>query len=123
MKTSLRFALLASALLLWTLPASAQEAKAPSGNAQNGKALFNADGCYQCHGYVGQGAASTGPRLAPDPLPYQAFLQQLRRPAAEMPPYEQAIVSDAQAADIYAYLGSIPKPPDPKSIPLLSGNR
>ena len=49
--------------------AMAQE-KAPKGNAQNGKQLFVKDGCYQCHGYGAQGAASTGPRLGPDALPY-----------------------------------------------------
>ena len=39
---------------------------------------------------------------------------------AEMPPYEAAILTDAQAADIYAFIGSVPKSPDPKSIPLLN---
>ena len=32
-----------------------------------------ADGCYQCHGTVGQGSRGTGPRLAPNPLPYENF--------------------------------------------------
>jgi mono/diheme cytochrome c family protein len=32
----------------------------PSGNAQNGKKLFMSDGCYECHGRQGQGAAQTG---------------------------------------------------------------
>jgi mono/diheme cytochrome c family protein len=94
--------------------------KAPKGNAQNGKQLFVKDGCYQCHGYGVQGAASTGPRLGPDSLPYDAFIRQLRTPAQEMPPYESAILTDAQAADIYAYIGSVPKSPDPKSIPQLN---
>jgi cytochrome c len=38
-----------------------------------------------------------------------------------MPPYEPVVLSDKDAADIYAFLGTIPKPPDPKSVPLLSG--
>jgi mono/diheme cytochrome c family protein len=37
-----------------------------------------------------------------------------------MPPYQKAILSDADLADIYAYLQSLPKAPDPKSIPLLN---
>jgi ubiquinol-cytochrome c reductase cytochrome c subunit len=102
--------------------ASPAAAASPSGNADAGKKLFMADGCWQCHGLIGQGAPSTGPRLAPGPLPYQAFLHQLRQPASDMPPYEAVVLSDQQAADIYAFLGSIPKSPDPKSIPLLGGS-
>jgi hypothetical protein len=37
-----------------------------------------------------------------------------------MPPYPEAILSNADLADIYAYLQSIPKPADYKSIPLLN---
>jgi len=33
--------------------------------------------------------------------------------------YREEILSDADLADIYAYLQSIPKPPDANSIPLL----
>jgi ubiquinol-cytochrome c reductase cytochrome c subunit len=102
----------------WTA-AHAEDAP-PKGNANNGKVLFEKDGCYQCHGYIGQGASATGPKLAPDPLPYDAFVRQLRTPAQDMPPYEAAILTDQQAADIYAYLGTIKKGPDPKSIPLLN---
>jgi hypothetical protein len=36
-----------------------------------------------------------------------------------MPPYKEAILSDQEAADIVAYLASLPRPPDHKSIPLL----
>jgi ubiquinol-cytochrome c reductase cytochrome c subunit len=107
------------AVLGWTGSAVAEDAP-PKGNAQTGKALFEKDGCYQCHGYIGQGAGATGPKLAPEPLPYDAFVRQLRTPAQEMPPYESAILTDQQAADIYAYLMTIKKGPDPKSIPLLN---
>ena len=40
-------------------------AAAPSGNIENGKKLFMADGCYQCHGFVGQGSTATGARIGP----------------------------------------------------------
>jgi len=43
----------------------------------------------------------------------------LRTPRAIMPPYEAALVTDGQAADIHAYLVSLPKPPDPKTLKLL----
>jgi hypothetical protein len=36
-----------------------------------------------------------------------------------MPPYSEAVLSNEDLADIHAYLASIPKPLDPKSIPLL----
>jgi ubiquinol-cytochrome c reductase cytochrome c subunit len=87
------------------------------GNAQVGKQLFESKGCYSCHGFVGQGSRE-GPRLTP-PLAFPAFLVQLRTPRAIMPPYKEALVSDQQVADIHAYLASLPKPPDPKTIDLL----
>jgi mono/diheme cytochrome c family protein len=39
-----------------------------------------------------------------------------------MPPFQKAILSDEDLADIYAYLRSIPKAPDYKTIPLLGGD-
>jgi ubiquinol-cytochrome c reductase cytochrome c subunit len=87
------------------------------GNAQVGKQLFESKGCYSCHGFVGQGSRE-GPRLTP-PLALPAFVVQLRTPRTIMPPYTAALVSDQQAADIHAYLASLPKPPDPKTIELL----
>ena len=102
-------------LALVALPAAAQDA--PRGNPTTGKQLFDSKACYSCHGYVGQGSRE-GPRLAP-PMPFPAFVAQLREPRGIMPPYKEAILSDQQAADIVAYLASLPRAPDPKSIPLL----
>jgi cytochrome c1 len=39
-----------------------------------------------------------------------------------MPPYTSKITSDAELADIYAFLQSLPHPPDAKNIPLLTPN-
>jgi mono/diheme cytochrome c family protein len=112
----MRFLTLAlGASLLAASAASAQDAP-PQGSAENGKKLFTATGCYQCHGYAGQGAPGYAPRIAPKLLPYQAFVKQLRQPRSEMPPYEAAIVSDQQIADIYAYLKT-QKDDDPKVVP------
>jgi hypothetical protein len=36
-----------------------------------------------------------------------------------MIPYSEAVLSDQDAADIYAYLLGLPPPTDPASIPLL----
>jgi mono/diheme cytochrome c family protein len=89
----------------------------PRGDAANGKKLFETIGCFECHGYAGQGGAA-GPKLI-DPLAYPAFILQLRTPRQQMPPYTTRVLSDQQAADIYAHLLTFPKPPDPASIPLL----
>ena len=94
------------------------DAAAPAGNADNGKKLWNTVGCYQCHGYAGQGGV--GARLAPNVPAFTALVKYVRSPKGEMPPYTSKVLSDAQLADIYAYLKSVPKPPDPKSIPLLN---
>ena len=104
-------------LALVALPAAAFAQDAPRGNPATGKQLFDSKACYSCHGYVGQGSRE-GPRLAP-PMPFPAFVAQLREPRGIMPPYKEAILSDQQAADIVAYLASLPRAPDPKSIPLL----
>jgi mono/diheme cytochrome c family protein len=75
-----------------------------------GHDLFLADGCSECHGTVGQGSRVAGPRLAPQTLPFEAFLQVLRHPISDMPPYVDKMLSDADARDIHAYLQSIPGP-------------
>jgi hypothetical protein len=36
-----------------------------------------------------------------------------------MPPYASKVISNAELADIYAFLQSLPQPPKPESIPLL----
>jgi len=124
----LGFVSLAAMLILGNSSAFAQESKPAAqvtkpaaGNAESGKKLFAADGCYECHDREGQGGGGTGPRLAPNPLPFSAFIHQLRQPANQMPPYTEKVLSDAQAADIYAFLQSIPKAPAVASIPLLQG--
>ena len=98
--------------------AFAQQA-APAGNAENGKKHFISDGCWQCHGMTGNGAALTGPRLAQTQLPFDAFVMQLRQPSNDMPPYEAAVVTQQTAADIYAYVKSLPDSPNAKDVPLI----
>lgn len=93
--------------------------QANAASAENGRALFLKVGCYECHGTQGQGAV-TGPRLAPDPIPFEALSAFVRSTSRQMPPYRVKVLSDADLADIYAYLQSIPKPPDVKSLPQLS---
>src|SRR5262249_4809876 len=103
-----------SQLLRAETPQGASPASA--GNVQNGKALFLKNGCYECHGTVGQGG--TGPRLAPNPLPPDRLIAYVRKPMG-MPPYSAKVMSDNELTDVRAYLASIPAPPPLSSIPLL----
>jgi ubiquinol-cytochrome c reductase cytochrome c subunit len=90
-----------------------------AGSAEKGKAAFVRHGCWQCHGYLGQGGIA-GKKLAPNPLPLEALSAFVRNSAGPMPPYQKEILSDADLADIHAYLQSIPITRDYKSIPLLN---
>lgn len=103
---------------LKSIPPPAQTDAAPAGSAENGRRLYMATGCYQCHNMEAQGAV-TGPRLAPDPIQFSVFAHQVRYPSNQMPPYTAKILPDSELADIYAFLRSIPKPPSVQSIPLL----
>jgi mono/diheme cytochrome c family protein len=88
--------------------------------AEHGRRIFATYGCYQCHGYQGQGTGSAGPKLAPQPLPLDAFAAQLRKPRDRMPIYTAKVVSEADLNDMYAYLQSIPKAKAVADIPLLT---
>jgi mono/diheme cytochrome c family protein len=90
-------------------------------STEHGKIAFMQQGCWQCHGTLGQGSIATsgGKRLVPNPLPWEAFSGFVRLTKGAMPPYSEKILSDGDLADIYAYLQSIPKPSDVNGIPLL----
>ena len=93
---------------------------ASAADAGRGKELYVKVGCYACHGYDAQGA-STGPKLAPDPMAPEALASYIRNSAPTlMPPYSEKVLGDAEVADIHAYLVSIKKSPGPEDIPLLS---
>ena len=102
-------------------PASApqRQATAPAGDAQEGKKLYVSDGCYQCHGYEGQGSSATGPRLGPRPIAFAAFSRYVRQPTGQMPLYTTKVLSDTELANIYAFLQALPAPPPVQGIPLL----
>ena len=95
------------------------QAALAAGSAEKGRTAFVKHGCWECHGFQGQGGV-TGPRLAPNPMPLEAMSVFVRNTRGAMPPYQKAILSDADLADIHAYLQSLPKAPDYKSIPLLN---
>src|SRR5579863_3676882 len=91
-------------------------------NAENGKRVFARDGCYECHGYAGQGTIA-GARLAPPVLNAQGMIRYVRRPAGAMPAFTDKVLSDQEVNDIYAYLKTIPAPKPVKDIPLLDQMR
>ena len=117
MKVRVHFALAALAASV----AFAQSAAADP-SAENGKTEFVKNGCWQCHGFQGQGSVTTsgGRVIANTKLPFEAFVAYVRNPAGAMPPFHAEIVSDSALADIYAYLESRPKPQPVKDIPLLN---
>ena len=102
---------LASALLASPLTALAQ--------ADKGKALYVENGCWQCHGFVGQGGI-TGPKLAPDPKPVEFYDVFIRHTKGPMPRYSEKLLSKQDLAAIHSYLLTIPKPANLKDIPLLN---
>lgn len=102
-------------------PAPPSNLSSLSGNAQNGNRIYTADGCYQCHGRVGQGSQSTAaPRIGPPALTIDAFARYLHAPTGNMPPYTSKVVFDQDIADIYAFLKSVPPAPAVKDVPLLN---
>lgn len=89
------------------------------GNSANGKRLYEKVGCFECHGYAGQGGRD-GPRIAATSLSATAVLRYVRRPGGAMPAFTQKVLSDADLTDIYAYLKSFPAAKPAKDIPLLN---
>ena len=87
---------------------------AQAADAARGKTLFTQKyGCYQCHGTEGQGA-STGAKLAPNPIPYEALQAFVRTTSGNMPPFRESVLPNDDLADIYAYLQSIKAGPNYK---------
>ena len=106
----------AAMLAALALPAAAQ----PAGDATRGKAAYMKQMCYTCHGTAGQGGdRGSGPRIAYDMWPYEAFDQQTRRPRDVMPRYPAEFLSDQEMADIYAYVASFKKGKKASEIELL----
>jgi len=114
MKTLTVIALLAAAA-----GAARAQSAPPQGNVENGKRLFLRDGCWECHGYAGQGGRD-GARIADTALSAAQLTRYVRRPAGAMPAYVEKVLSDTEAADIWAYLKTLPGPKPVKDIALLS---
>ena len=94
----------------------------PRGDAANGRRIYLAVGCFTCHGRSGQGGAYTGPApiLARTALPFVGFKALIRDPSNDMPAYSDAVLSDQDIADVYAFLESLPGPRSPRDISILN---
>jgi len=77
------------------------------GDAMAGKALFTGPGieCNRCHGNQGEGGF--GPIIAGRTLSPEQFQRGLRQ-GRIMPMYPPSIITDREAADMLAYLNSLP---------------
>ena len=109
-------------ILVLCLAAVSMIAAQPAGNVANGKVLFTKIGCFQCHGYAGQGGRA-GASLVPMALKAQDLIRYVRRPPGEMPAYTEKVASDQELTDVYAYIKSLPSPKAVKDIPLLNDMR
>jgi len=103
----------------FVLPIVAAAQSAPSGNAANGKRLFLRDGCWECHGYAGQGGRD-GARIGATSLTLQGVIRYVRKPIGAMPAFSDKLISDQELTDIYAYLKSLPPVKAAKDVPLLN---
>ena len=94
----------------------------PKADTVNGRKVYLTDGCWQCHGRVGQGGLMTGPApvLAQTKLPFAAFTRQVRNPVNDMPPYPDSLLPDKDLADIFAFLQALPGRRPVKDIPMLN---
>jgi mono/diheme cytochrome c family protein len=112
MKTMKRSLLLGLTLMLAGLVA------AQTPNPENGKRVYEKDGCFQCHGFAGQGGRD-GPRIAATSLTLSAVIRYVRRPFGAMPAFTAKVLSDQELTDVYAYLKTFAPAKPAKEIPLL----
>jgi ubiquinol-cytochrome c reductase cytochrome c subunit len=112
-----------TALLCCTLGATAQPARTDRAAVANGQSIYMRVGCFACHGTVGHGGAAR--RLTPNTLPLDGFTAWVRNGspgwsfATGMPAFPPAVLSDADLADVRAYLASLPAPPAADDLPQL----
>jgi mono/diheme cytochrome c family protein len=110
------FAALAMAILCASTLVVVAAQEGPQGDAVSGKQIYLKDACFTCHGRSGQGGVFRGPApiLAHTALPFDGFRALVRDPPGDMPAYSEAVLSDKEIADIYAFIESLPGPGTPQ---------
>lgn len=109
--------------LAFSLAAVASEpASGSAGQASRlvGASLYQRFGCYQCHGFAGQGSILTGPALAGRNLSVDHIVRYSRKPLGVMPPYRSTVISDADLRQIAVFVSSLPMGRRSEQIPLLA---
>lgn len=95
-----------------------QPAAQPAGDAKAGSELYLKNGCWECHGY--SGANGPGAPLVLTTLNATGFMNYIRNPRTNnMPLYSAKVISDKDAANLFAYIKTFKKPPEVKDVPLL----
>ena len=113
----------ALATSLGSAPSSAQVVHESAGigtGSARGQGLYVAQGCYQCHGFNGQGSVMSGPALTPMRRSSQDFQAYVRAPSGVMPAYSSTILPDADLAAINAYVAAFAIAQTTRDIPLLA---
>ncbi len=109
---------LVAAILAQTPAPNSNAPAGPSGDARRGEGYYMKYGCWECHGYTGQ--SGNGARLVSTALNSNGFMNYIRNPRTnQMPLYSAKVISDQDAADLFAYIKTFKRPPEAKDIPLL----
>ena len=114
---------LAVAATLCAVAGAAPGATVPSTSSVNGRRgedVYLRQGCYQCHGLVGQGSILSGPALVPLTMTSRAFRSYVRNPAGAMPAYTIKILSEDDLAAIEEHVRTFDAPKPASQIPLLA---
>lgn len=97
------------------MSAQSPSAAGAAGNSATGRKLYESYTCYACHGFTGEtGARVLVPGKSASLTSESTFITFLRaranlaptQPSTSMPNYSAATLTDAQARDIYAYIGT-----------------
>jgi mono/diheme cytochrome c family protein len=120
--SALLAAILFAAISAFGLSRAVADDAAKVGDPVKGKRAYLAVGCFECHGRSGQGGQFNyqTPALAQIQLPVDSFIAFLRAAPNDMPAYSAEVLSDQDAADIHAYLSSLPGRKPVKDFPLLN---
>ena len=80
----------------------------PSGNAESGQRWFTMHNCYGCHGKNATGGRAM--KIANLKRSFGSFERFIRNPdSSSMPRFSEEKISKQDAADIYAWLRSLPE--------------
>lgn len=95
-----------------------------SGDPVKGKDVYLKYSCYSCHLYSGNGysGAPGGANLVSMARTLPQFILYIRNPPRpqNMPPFTAKVMTDQQAADLWAYIKTFTPSPAAKDIPLLN---